>query len=213
MILNGGSLLINETLEVRDYLEGKNINKKNAYRMIYLIAKYKKEQGYAHAEVRSFLKEWMGKNKINDVYNLNTIINNAFSDKKPITSDIIVKINQKDIDEITNRFDKRAVRIIALALLCYSKVFSDSSGEITISIRDLSNWVDVNYTYAIKSCIPELINFGYLEKIEYPAFYHWNGVRRANQSHFSLNVPVKNEGEYELTDNNIQEFYQRLFVR
>ena len=50
--------MINEILEVQEYLDGKNINKKCLYRTCFMLAKWYKQQGLSNVEIREKIFEW-----------------------------------------------------------------------------------------------------------------------------------------------------------
>lgn len=200
--------MINEVVECENYLDGKNINKRNLYRICYLLAKYFKEQGMSHIDIRNSIFEWAKKNNIYIHYNLNKIIYHAVADKKRLKDNIIIKINDKDIKEIINRFDSKNTRLTALAILCYAKAYANRDGEFTLSSISLGAWINIVDQNLRSRHIKELIDFEYISRANKSSGWNKNNGRSQK---YKINVDIHNSGKYCLIDNNIIGLYEDIF--
>lgn len=202
--------MINEVIEVKGYLDGKNINKKNLYRICYMIAKWYKEQGFKSLEIRKKIFDWGKENNIYIKYNVNNIITSVFKDNERLKDYVNVKINKRDIDEINKRFDSRVTKLVALAMLCYAKAHANGNKEFSISSVALSAWINKSSNHLRSRYIKELIEFGYLSLVSTPRnTYAWNNAEK--NSVYRINVDIHNSGDYVLVDNNILDLYNSIF--
>lgn len=206
--------MINEILEVQNYLNGKDINKKCLYRICYMLAKWFKQQGLSYIEIRQSIFEWGKKNDIYITCNLNSIIYKALSDKQRLREKIEVRISETDINEIKKRFDSKNCRKLALALLCVAKVSADSENIFSVSVTSLANWIGVDPGNCSTRYISELIDFDYIEKSNLPKVtYSWNGKVKSKSLTLKIKVPLFNNGNYILEDNNIKKLYSEIFEK
>lgn len=204
--------LINEILEVQEYLDGKNINKKCLYRTCFMLAKWYKQQGLSNVEIREKIFEWGKKYNIYIKYNVNSIIYQALEDKHRLRGDeAIVRINQADIDEITRRFDSVPCRKTALGILCYAKVTADRDNEFNISALALSNWLNLNSGHMSGRYLKELLDFEYIEKVNNLSTFSWDKNVKSTSLRLKLLVPIENKGEYILEENNVDKLYSDVF--
>lgn len=202
--------MINEVIEVRSYLDGKNLSKKNLYRICYLLAKWFKEKGLAHMEIRNAVFEWAGRHNIHIKYNLNGIIYRAAEDKSRLKDNAIIKINQGDVDEINSRFDSKNTKLVALAVLCYAKAYANRDKIFSVSSTALSEWVKISVTSVSGRHMKELCDFGYISKIP-PAKNGYAWAQKDMNNMYRLNVDIHNNGGYVLADNNILDLYSEIF--
>lgn len=204
--------MINEILEVQEYLDGKNINKKCLYRTCFMLAKWYKQQGLSNVEIREKIFEWGKKYNIYIKYNVNSIIYQALEDKHRLRGDeAIVRINQADIDEITRRFDSVPCRKTALGILCYAKVTADRDNEFNISALALSNWLNLNSGHMSGRYLKELLDFEYIEKVNNLSTFSWDKNVKSTSLRLKLLVPIENKGEYILEENNVDKLYSDVF--
>lgn len=202
--------MINEVAEVKGYLDGKNLNKKNLYRICYLLAKWHKEQGLTHVEIRNSIFDWANQYHVFIKYSLNSIIYKALDDKNRLRDNIVIKINKGDIDEISNRFDSKNTKLVALAVLCFSKAYADRDKTFNISSKALASWLNMDDSNLRKRHIKELVDFGYLSKISSPQnTYTWSNTNPTCE--FKINVDIHNSGNYVLVDNEILDLYSEIF--
>lgn len=206
--------MINEVLEVQEYLKGNNINPKCIYRICYMIAKWYAGQGLSHLAIREKIFEWGKENNIYIECNVNNIINQVMEDKTKLRENVIVKINENDIQEINKRFDTKNCKLLSLAILSYAKCAADSKGEFNISLLALSNWIGIAAQNISNRYLPELINFGYVEKItEAKQTFSWNKTAKSKSIRLKINVPLHNSGKYEIAENDIFKAYDLIFAQ
>lgn len=204
--------MINEILEVQEYLSGQNINNKCLYRTCFMLAKWYKQQGLSNVEIREKIFEWGKKYSVYIEYNVNSIIYQALEDKHRLRGDeATVHISQKDIEEITKRFDSMVCRKTSLGILCYAKVTADSDNVFDVSVLALSNWLKLPRTALGSRYIKELIDFEYIKKIRTNKTYSWDKNVKSNSLRLQILVPIENKGEYILKDNNIDKLYSDVF--
>lgn len=206
--------MINEVLEVQDYLEGRNINKRCIYRICYMLAKWYKQQGMSHMDIRQSIFNWGKKYNIFITCNVNSIIYQALDDKTRLRDDIEIHISENDIKEITERFDSKNCRLMALAILCYAKCTANRDNEFNLSLLALSNWIGIDYNNLLKRHLPELVDFNYISRVDNNnKTYSWNKEVKNKSTALKIQVSVKNEGIYKLKDNNIRQLYLDIFQK
>ena len=202
--------MINEKLEVAEYLEGKSINKRCVYRICYMLAKHYKESGLDNIGIRSRIFEWGKKYNCYFEFNLNNLIYHALEDRDELRGETDVYISANDITEIRMRFDSKNTRILALALLAYGKVCANRHNECSVSLLGMSNWLNIDYANLVNRHFKELVDFGYIEKLQSPK-RAWNKSSRNQMTRIRFNVPLLNEGEDRLSGNNIVEIFNKHF--
>jgi len=204
--------MVDEVLEVQEYLQGKNINPKCLYRICYMLVKWYKQQGLSHLEIREAIFNW---GKTNNIYihcNVNNIIYQAINDKNRLRENVIVRINNNDIQEIIKRFDSRNCKLLALSLLCLAKCSADRDGEFNVSLLALSNWTKIDYSNISKRYLPELIDFGYVSKQENKRVFSWDKNVKSKSVSLKIMLPFSNSGTYILKNNDIHELYDEIFT-
>lgn len=206
--------MINEVLEVQNYLAGKNISKKCLYRICYMLVKWFKQKGMSNIEIRDAIFAWGKKYGVYIAYNLNSIIYQALSDKHRLRGKTEIRVSDADIEEIKKRFDSQNCRKLALAILCLAKASADSENKMLVSVTALSNWVGIAASNISARCIPELIDFEYISKVENDnKTYSWNKNVKSKSLNLIIHVPIENLGQYILNDNNISELYSTVFTK
>lgn len=206
--------MINEILEVQEYLDGNNINKKCLYRTCFMLAKWYKQQGLSNVEIREKIFEWGKTYNIYIKYNVNSIIYQALEDKHRLRGDeAVVRISQSDIDEITRRFDSVPCRKTALGILCYAKVSADSDNEFNISALALSNWLHLDSGHMSGRYLKELMDFEYIKKVHNSSTFSWDKNIKSTSLRLKLLVPFDNKGDYILANNDIEHLYNGTFQK
>ena len=206
--------MINQVLEAKDYLAGKNISPQNMYRICYVMARYLHKEGFSYMASRNRIFQWGKENNIKIVPSVNSIIEKAASDKSSMNEGVNVWVGQQDIDEIIRRFDRRLVRCDALAMLCYSKVYANKRGEFTLPHRSLAGWVGNGKESAHLKAIRELLLFEYVEIANVS-----NGVKRWDKKEYSdgsvykIRVPMSKDNTYLLEGNDIWKLYDAVFPK
>lgn len=204
--------MINEKVEVENYLDGNNIYKNECtFRMCYLMAKYYRDQGLTPIEIRKKIFAWGHEYGIYIVHNVNDIIRMAITKNEPLcTKDVYV--NDNDIKEINERFSKKNTKLCALAFLLLAKIYSDKDGILTFSQTDFAKWVGILQPN-VSNIIDELEFFDYIKriKLDEDATFVWNGKVVGKNVRYKLKVPYENNGDYLLKDNKIRELYSEIF--
>lgn len=205
--------MINEVYEVSQYLQGNDVTEKKLYRVRYLMAKFYKEQGLQKFEIRDQIFDWGKKNNIYFTFSINTVIYRAFEDNRPLKNNTKVYINDTDIDFINKRFDSIKVKTVALAVLCYAKVFADKDNEFMVSTVDFANWLHMQQPHISARYIPELVDFDMLQRIDAEkCHFSWNGKKAYSKNRrYKINIALKNEGRYLLENNNILKLAEEIF--
>lgn len=154
--------MINEKLEVVEYLNGTNIKKQNLYRMCYLIAKYYRDEGVSALDTRQKIFEWANSHGLYIKFNLNDILNIVFlRDTDPLFEGGDIYFSDNDFEQIKLRFDNNKVKLAAMAILSYAKARSSSSGEFQFSGSAMATWIGVSKSSMFKY-IQELVLMGFM---------------------------------------------------
>lgn len=202
--------LIDEIIELNEYLDGKNIRKNNLYRICYLISKYNHARGMSKLDSRDALFEWGKKFGVYIKYNVNSIINAAFEDKTNLYSGDVVKVSVADMKEILRRFDNKKNRISALAVLCYAKVRANEYGEFSLSSNAFASWLGVGSTSAFYY-LRDMCEYEYLERIYTPSNnYLWAKNDDMKSCRYKILVSTDNNGEFTLFQNDIEDLYNTV---
>lgn len=203
--------MINEVNEVQRYLNGEDVDKRNLYRICYLILKWYKENGMDMLEARDALFAWANKNKLYIEYNVNSIISYLWKfDTRKLSDVESVFISKADVNEINRRFDRKRSKLLAFALLCYGKVFADKDGEFSLSLRELEVWTGISKSSISSVHMQELIDFKYIEIVNAKKVYHKHNKTLSFRTRFKLLVPFKDEGDMQATDD-ITESFTEIF--
>lgn len=206
--------MINEVLEAKDYIAGKNINKNNLYRTVYLMAKYHIMQGVPIPDIRQKIFDWGRENNVWIKYSVNDITIRAAEDKSPLLCPESVNVSNDDVARIVKLFDTPRVQCCALALLCYAKVYANKNGEFPLSSIPFSNWVGIDRSYFQRKVAKELDMFGYVKVINVPQKKpRWNEGEHLSTTRYKMLVPYENVGEYKLNGNDIQLLFRELFQK
>lgn len=206
--------MINEVLEAKDYIAGKNINKNNLYRTVYLMAKYHIMQGVPIPDIRQKIFDWGRENNVWIKYSVNDITIRAAEDKSPLLCPESVNVSDDDVARIVKLFDTPRVQCCALALLCYAKVYANKNGEFPLSSIPFSNWVGIDRSYFQRKVAKELDMFGYVKVINVPQKKpRWDEGEHLSTTRYKMLVPYDNVGEYKLNGNDIQLLFRELFQK
>lgn len=217
--------MVNELIEVQEILDGKHIDRDYLFRPCFMLAKWYKQQGLSYLETRIKIFEWGKKYNIYIDCYLAHIIDKATKDKRPLRGeDTVVYINDDDIAEIERRFDKRCGndRKTALALLCYAKASADKDGVIYLPQTALAQWLDIPRPNLNSRHLKNLVDLEYIKRLDDKttgryARSAWSKVTKdenriyQKSTEFQMLVPLENNGDYKLEDNNIQKLYEEVF--
>lgn len=157
--------MLDEVYEVKQYLAGKKVSERGRYRAAYLIARWYTQEGCDFKETRSRVYEWAKSSGNFIKYNVNDIVTAARQCKERLKDNPKLCVSEEDINRIVELFDASKTRLLALAILCYAKIYANSNGEFNISVSAMSDWIGVSQSSLVKRYIPELEQLGYLKKI------------------------------------------------
>ncbi len=212
--------MIDETIYVQQLLDGKKIDSRGFYGACYLIAKYYLERGADLMDVIDNIRKWEEKYNYNinhKVASLNNLVHKAVDDKAKLTDDVKIYINEKDIKEISKRFDNKNLRFVSLGVLCYAKAFSKNN-EFNLSLTAFSDWLGLRVQHISALYMPELEKYNYVHKVVLSEkdkskknLVLFKKQITARVSTYKIDVPIKNTGSYMLKDNNINKLYDDIF--
>lgn len=200
-------------IETQHYLNGENIVKSDLYRICYLLAKWYKEQGLSQLEIRESIFKWANNLNLYLKFNLNDMIHKALSDDSRLKDNVVIRINESDIYEISRRFDNPKTKFVALAVLCYAKSYANRDKCFFISSVSLGAWLTIHGSNLKRKYIKELIDFEYLSIVDTPKnTYKWNSDEQSKNTKYKILVPIHNSGIFILEDNDIEKLYHSIFT-
>lgn len=206
------SRLIDEKIDALNYLNGKYIYPRNLYRIYYVLAKWFYSQGMIKIEIRDSIFEWANEHGITVKHCLNDIIDYVIDSGIPLKQDIVVRINESDIYEINRHFDKKNTKLVALAILCYAKIYADKNKEFSLSSVPFGCWVGISDSQIRARYFKELIDYSYMEKIYTPKNnYKWGNREDEKTSKYKLLVGIDNSGDIILDGNHINKLSSNIF--
>lgn len=199
--------MINELIEVQEYLDGKNIDQRFSYRICYMLASYYRDQGLEHQAIREKIFEWGSKYKCFFDFKVNSVIYRVFENGTPLRGNCPCFINEGDIQEIRSRFDSKNTRLVALALLAYGKVCANKNGECDLSLYGLARWLGIDYSNLSSRHFKEVVDFGLVSRID--TKHSWAKSTRQKMIRIRYNVPLVNTGADEVVDNNVVAIFNK----
>ena len=203
--------MINERVEVRDYLQGKNLHRDIEYRICLLLAKWYYEQGNTTVSaIREKLKIWAKENNFYFNVSMNTIASRVIDRQMKLQGDFPIYINDTDIGIIQRDFDSYYERIVALAVLCYAKAYAKDN-KFKISQIALEHWLNINHR-TLSKYFKMLEEFDYIGKVQGGDIHSWYNKYVVAESYtYEILVPCENTGKHQLVDNNIFDLYDVIF--
>lgn len=206
-------ILVNEVYEVKEYLSGKPVSKRGMCRAVYQVARWYIQEGVSFLDVRNHIFDWLIRTGQPYDGDVNALISKAMEEKTPLR-DVPVYVNDTDIRRIWDLTDSKPLRKLALALLCYRKVYA-RKGVFFISLSALSDWCGLPRPHISHTYLPALIELGYVSRLSGHDGESWHrkkkqGATRMAQVQLRINVPVHNTGTYQLEKNDFQALYQAI---
>ena len=201
--------MINEQLIVDQILTGKKINVYQMRFAVTLLARYYLSQGLNQLETREKIFEWANANTYHIKVGVKRIISDVASDLRPLAKDIRVFINNADIDLIKAVANTKLERKVALAFLCYAKVYADGDGIVEMPIATVVDWIgqkDPHNTYT--RIMPRLFAKGFFTNEEDVQKWHGHIVKRTRT--MRLCCELNNKGKHELVDNDFDTLYNSI---
>lgn len=204
--------MIDQVLEAREYMDGKNIAHENMFRICYMMAKILLADGMGQLEIRNWLFEWGKKHGVYFKFNVNDAIIKASNDNVVLVGGTEVWVSSGDVEEISKRFDSRIAKCTALAMLCLSKVSPHKNKEFVIPTRWLTAWLGEKSRATYMRVINELIMFDYLAVVDRKnRVSRWNKKNYYDGTIYRLIPPVHSGKDYKLDGNNIWKLYDNIF--
>ena len=204
--------MINERVEVKQYLKGNNLSRRIEYRICLLLSKWFYEQGCTTVEaIRTQLIQWAKANNFYITIAMNPIAARVIRHQMKLLDYGPIRISQEDVTIIKERFDSHMERLMALSILCYSKAYGDAQGKFKLSTSMFSIWLGIN-KITTKKYLALLEDMEYILPVEtshVSVWYHKEAVNTLNL--YRLNVPARNEGTYILKENDIHQLYAQIF--
>lgn len=206
-------------LEVKQYLAGKTVSERGRYRAAYQLARWYTQEGYGFKETRNKIFEWAKTSNNYLKYNVNDIVTAARKCNERLKDNVIVRVSEDDVNEIVRLFDNFNTRKVALALLCYAKVYANKDGEFYISMSALAEWIGIARQNISQRCLPELVALEYIERTPDDTLTSYWHKRKKQHTHkykttrLRINTSLYNDGCFQLHDNNIEALYGDIFVR
>lgn len=208
--------MIDEVLEVREYLEKKKMLREDRRSMAaYYIARWYAEEGYSFREIRDAVFKWAKESGNYLVCDVNSIVDSAIKCKDRLTDTVVVKVSETDVNRIVKRFDGKNIRLVALGLLCYAKVHADSNGEFDLSLRPFSDWIGKDRGTIMRRWLPEIEALEYAERKNGVRKFNWRNKKSSRvgraPTRMHMLVPIRNTGQYILNGNDIRGLYNEIF--
>lgn len=206
--------MFDEVKMVESYLNGEHIPNRALDDCVFQIAKYTKEKGLNEIETKKIVLQWL---KDNDLYfvDINNNIDNAFKTKSKLVDGFHVEINQEDIDRINFSADFPTSKKVALFLLIYAKVHSNSDGEFRIRIATMAKWIGIDRTNLYKRYINPLITYGFMEQVEQKEYSKYLTQKRdEKRCIFKMPYKLVNEGKFIIEHNeDFENLFNQIFSK
>lgn len=205
--------MINELIEVQEYLNGENIFKNECtFRMCYLMAKYYRDQGLSPLDIRKKIFSWGNQYGVYIVHNVNDIIRMAITKNEPLHTEDVY-ISEDDVKEINDRFSRKNSKLCALAILLLAKIYNDDNGCVSFNQLDFSKWIGILQPN-VSVIFDELEFLDYIErvKLDNDSLFVWNGRVISKNVKYRIKVSTINSGKFILKNNNVRALYDELFT-
>ncbi|MCI8609022.1 MAG: hypothetical protein HFE73_05215 [Firmicutes bacterium] len=204
--------MINERVEVKQYLKGNNLSRRIEYRICLLLSKWFYEQGCTTVEaIRTQLIQWAKANNFYITIAMNPIAARVIRHHMKLLDYGPIKISHEDVSIIKKKFDSHMERLMALSLLCYGKAYADTKGEFKLSTSMLAIWLGINKITA-KKYLAALEDMEYILPVEASNVNVWYQKEPVNTLNlYRINVPTRNAGPYILKENDIHQLYSEIF--
>lgn len=205
--------MINEMVDAQKYLAGEGLSHDIEYRICLLLAKWYYQNGAkTREEIRERLKTWAKENSFYFTVSMNTVADRVISGQMKLLGQEPVYINQNDKQVIADKFDTYEERIVALAILCYAKTHSDRYGHFQLSQASLGKWLKMERKTIAKH-VHQLIGSSFMELVEAGTINSWyQSMVAVGCSVYKLCFEISNNGEWQLTENNLHQLYDEMFV-
>lgn len=205
--------MINEMVDVQKYLAGEGLNRDIEYRICLLLAKWFYQNGATtREEIRERLKDWAKENDFFITVAMNPLIDKVVENDMKLKGDAPVLISDREVNIIVDKFDLYEERVVALAVLCYAKEYSDNNGVFKLSTSALARWLCMEQR-TIRKHIKTLCEFGFIKQkraTSTSSWYRTTVVSKLNE--YQLCFDFDEDGEYQLIHNNLNNLYDDIFI-
>lgn len=205
--------MINEMVDVQKYLAGEGLSHDIEYRICLLLAKWYYQNGATtREEIRERLKAWAKENSFYFTVSMNTVADRVILEQMKLLGQEPVYVGAKDKQVIVDKFDTYEERIIALAILCYAKTYSDRYGHFQLSQAALGKWLKMERK-TISKHIQQMIGSNFIEVAEAGAVNSWyQSMVAVGCSVYKLCFKADTKGEWQLENNDLHCLYDDIFV-
>lgn len=205
--------MINEKVDAEMYLQGENLYRDIEYRICILLSKLFYSRGLKSIlEIREALKYWAKEKNFYLTVSMNSVAERVIKEDMQLQGQKPVRVNKSDIATIKDKFDTYEERLVALAVLCYAKVYADDDGQFTLSLSALSHWLTFQPKY-LRKYLNRLIDLGYIELVSKGDVSSWYKTTVVvAMDTYVIKVPYKNTGNISMSDNNIEQLYEDAFL-
>lgn len=205
--------MVDEMAEARKYLSGQQLEQKgNLYRACYMVAKYYKQLGCDEEAIFQKTAEWVRTYNLTLDFSLAGCIAAAYMNDRELRNGNVVRISKEDADTIRLYALNKADRRVALALLCCAKGYAGSDGSFVASSGAIGSWLGMDAGNVRSRYIPRLVKIGYIEKLPtQETIRGWQKNYYRNAYRLRLKVPYRDDGEWELRNNDIRTLYTQVF--
>ncbi len=205
--------MINELVEAKKYLRGEGLNREIEYRICLILAKWFYQEGATTREsLRGQLIAWAKENNFFITVAINPLCDRVISEDMKLLGQEPVRINDWDADDVVCLFDTYEERIVALAVLCYAKIYSDADGCFKLSIAALADWLCMERKTVVKY-LKTLVGLNFIKQQDTSTVSSWyQKIVTSTCNTYQLNFKTTNEGEFIMEDNDIDKLYDSIFV-
>ena len=205
--------MINELVEAKKYLRGEGLNREIEYRICLILAKWFYQEGATTREsLRGQLKTWAKENNFFITMAMNPLCDRVIRDDMKLLGQEPVRINDADADDIAYCFDTYEERIVALAVLSYAKIYSDSDGCFKLSIAALADWLCMERK-TVSKYLKTLEGLNFIRQQDTGTTNSWyQKVVVTGCNTYQLGFETINTGEFTMDDNDIDKLYDLIFV-
>ena len=202
--------MINEKLMVEQLLAGKKINIYQMRSVCSLLARHFLLLGFNEVETRNKIFEWATSNKYYVKVGLKRIVTDVADDLQVLRDVTPVYINSADIAFIKACGHTKLEKKLALAILCYAKIYADSDGVMELPISSICDWIgQPDPKNAYNRLLPTLLEKGFFTNEE--DINKWNGrVVTKRTRTMRINHELVNRGKLCLENNDINKLFDEI---
>lgn len=207
--------MINEKLVYEDIVSGKKYIG-DMYYVATMFAKRYQPDGLTAIEIREKIELWVRENNKMILYDINREINRVLRGRKSFQEFKPTPVTRRDINFINNCASTQGRKKVMFALLIYGKEYQNDIGEFSISNRIFAEWIGfVNANNLYTRYYPWLVNQRLAENLtenyRIREQYICDGYS-VFRIPYLCGATDKTEIVYTINDNNISQWYDKIFV-